>query len=228
MPATQNVTKEQMTEMFDLQQDLIIKFFNNQVEKLEKKLEVLNEENNNLRAEVIELKSEVNGMKTTVEFVSAKYDEVINNVKPADSGDNTMIRKLKSENEEMLAKVTELEDRSRRNNLRFDGISEVDDESWEESERRVKLFISNKLNIDTDKLNIERCHRVGPKREGRNRTIICKFLNYKNRDEILNKYVKEKLWLQSFYVNEDFCAKTVEVRKRLFAEVKQQREQGKK
>ena len=30
------------------------------------------------------------------------------------------------------------------------------------------------------------------------------------------------------YVNEDFCAKTVELRKSLFAEVKKQREQGKK
>ena len=112
--------------------------------------------------------------------------------------------------------------------MRFDGITEVENEDWEECERKVKDFISNKLNLETDSMVIERCHRVGPKSEGRNRTIVCKFLNYKHRENVLNKYIKQKLWLQSFYVNEDYCAKTVAVRKNLFAEVKKQRQEGKK
>ena len=40
-------------------------------------------------------------------------------------------------------KLADLEERSRRNNLRFDGIQEGTNETWEESESVVTLFEGN-------------------------------------------------------------------------------------
>ena len=38
----------------------------------------------------------------------------------------------------------------------------------------------------------ERAHRIGKKEEGKRRTIIAKFLNYKQREKVLNKYKELK------------------------------------
>ena len=56
-------------------------------------------------------------------------------------------------------KLVEMEDRSRRNNLRFDGLVENPKETWEECERKVQEVISNHLEIEHD-VEIERCHRM--------------------------------------------------------------------
>ena len=50
------------------------------------------------------------------------------------------------------------EDRSRRNNFRFDGIPETENE-WEETETKLRNFLYDELDI-TEELYIERAHRV--------------------------------------------------------------------
>ena len=44
-------------------------------------------------------------------------------------------------------KIVELEDRSRRNNLRIDGITEKENETWDECEQEVQSLIKDKLGI---------------------------------------------------------------------------------
>ena len=44
-------------------------------------------------------------------------------------------------------KIVELEDRSRRNNLCIDGISEKENETWDECEQEVQSLIKGKLGI---------------------------------------------------------------------------------
>ena len=64
----------------------------------------------------------------------------------------------------MKEQIAELEDRHRRNNLRFMGIKEksrVESETWEKSETTVKVFLREKLGLETDKITIERVHRIG-------------------------------------------------------------------
>ena len=43
--------------------------------------------------------------------------------------------------------LVELEDRSRRNNLRIDGITEKENETWDECEQEVQSLIKDKLGI---------------------------------------------------------------------------------
>ena len=81
-------------------------------------------------------------------------------------------------------KVVELEDRSRRNNLRIDGITEKENETWDECEQEVQSLIKDKLGI-AEKIVIERAHRIKKKgnseNSGKPRTIVCRFRNFKVR-----------------------------------------------
>ena len=57
---------------------------------------------------------------------------------------------------EIENKLVDLEDRSRRNNLRINGIKEGKNETWEECEERVNCFLEEKLDMDTSEIWIER------------------------------------------------------------------------
>ena len=46
------------------------------------------------------------------------------------------------------AKLVDLEDRSKRYNLRFKGIMEHENESWEDCENKIYDLVGNKLKID--------------------------------------------------------------------------------
>ena len=67
------------------------------------------------------------------------------------------------------------------------GIKEtsgVESETWEESEAKVKVYLQEKLGLETDKITIEKIYRIGKKQEGKRRTIITNFLNYKQHEKV--------------------------------------------
>ena len=59
----------------------------------------------------------------------------------------------------VLDKLTELEDRSRRNNLHLDGINGEKDETWGMCETKIKNIFQDKLEIHED-IIIERADRT--------------------------------------------------------------------
>ena len=59
-----------------------------------------------------------------------------------------------------MEKLTELEDRSWRDNIRIDSIPQTSSESWESCEEEVIKIIKSKLDI-TDDIEINLCHRMG-------------------------------------------------------------------
>ena len=103
----------------------------------------------------------------------------------------------------------------------------VESETWEEIETKVKVFLQEKLGLETGEITIERAHMIGKKEEGKRRTIIAKFLNYKQRENVLNKYKELKLWENQIYINEDLSEYTVEKRRILFKRAKEMPERGK-
>ena len=57
-------------------------------------------------------------------------------------------------------KMKYLENHSRRNNIRIDGIPEEPDETWEDTESKAKAALESKLNLSF-KVEFERAHRTG-------------------------------------------------------------------
>jgi len=53
-------------------------------------------------------------------------------------------------------KLRRLEDRGRRNNLRIDGIQENENETWDQTERKLQDMVKSRLGLDY--VEIERAH----------------------------------------------------------------------
>ena len=107
-----------------------------------------------------------------------------------------------------------MEDRSRRNNLRFDGLAESQGESWEQPTDKIYHFMEAELDINCSNIIIERAHLTGRHRVGKPRAVVAKFLNYNDRSEILRNC--KKLKGTKFCVYEDFSKDTVNIIKEIF------------
>ena len=121
-----------------------------------------------------------------------------------------------------------IENHSRRNNIKVFGIPEKNEkkgpELWEECEEVVKSEIESKLNMECgDNVIIERAHLVGKRHapirhlpdrttvKVRPRPIIAKFLSWKDKEKIVKAARKIKPKQVQFL--EDFSQRTLDKRK---------------
>ena len=79
---------------------------------------------------------------------------------------------------------------------------------------------------------IERAHRIGKiqRNDGarnRKRTIVVKFLNFKEKSRILHTYREKKLWKEKIFINEAFAEETASICKGLLQKAKDLRSQNK-
>lgn len=174
------------------------------------------------------ISQDVSDLKQSLEFTQ---DEVKNEIDSINTKVKNLEKNVKVIEEDLLdpedvsSKLIELEDRSRRNHLRIDGIEEVPNETWEECEESVQEMIREKLGIN-ENIEIDRCHRMQKqKNQNRLRTIICRITKYKDKQKVLRnaKYLKGS----GIYVYEDFCKDTMELRKTLWNQVLEYRRQNK-
>ena len=200
--------------------------FNSTVEGLDKKIDILKEENSKIKKELTDLRESVQYHSDNVDEVNKKLEDIDKRIEgiKLDEITEDFVTKIKK-------KLADLEDCSRRNNLLFDGFQEETNETWEETESLITDFVKEKLGIEEDIL-IERAHRTGKiqRNDGtrnRKRTIVVKFLNFKDKSRILHTYREKKLWKEKVFVNEDFSEETASIRKGLLQKAKDLRSQNK-
>ena len=193
--------------------------FNSTIDRMDKEIDVLKEENSKVKKKLTDLRE-------SVQYHSDNFDEV--NKELVDIESRVEEIKLDEITEDFVSKtkkkLADLEDRSRRNNLRFDGFQEERNKTWEESESIITDFVKEKLGIEEDIL-IERAHCTGKiqRNDGtrnRKRTIVVKFLNFKDKSRILHTYREKKLWKEKIFINEDFPEETASIRKGLLQKAK--------
>ena len=87
------------------------------------------------------------------------------------------IKLIEQKHQQLEEEISELEDRFRWNNLRFNGFTEKTEgaETWEENENLIRKFIEKNLEMESKDITIERAHRTGSKINGKKRAIIVKF-----------------------------------------------------
>nr|XP_047127717.1 uncharacterized protein LOC124808589 [Hydra vulgaris] len=117
---------------------------------------------------------------------------------------------------ENFSKLREIDDRSRRKNLRVEGVKEDDNESWLESEIKVKKIFDEYLGIKDV---------AGKEDIKKHRTIVVKLLDFKDEEAILRN--SSKLKGKNIFINEDFCAETNRLRKDLREKMKIEGQSGK-
>lgn len=123
------------------------------------------------------------------------------------------IEKLKSENVLLKSRLSDLEDRSRRDNLVFHGITDAKSETWTQTEAKLLTLINEDLGLQISSEAIERSHRIGSYVEGKTRPIIAKFASFKARDLVYQ--ARRNVSSKSVAVTEDFSASTRLARKKL-------------
>ena len=58
------------------------------------------------------------------------------------------------------------------------------------------------------------------------RTIVARFLNFEDKQEVLSEYKARKLWTKGIFINKDFSEDAMEKRKSLFQRDKELLEEG--
>ena len=99
--------------------------------------------------------------------LSNKIDEISSSINELKM-ENELLReeniKMKEKLDRLYSKVDNLEGHSRRNNLKFSGISGQINEPWDEIEKKIRDFIETELDRpDLEHVDIERVHRVKSK-----------------------------------------------------------------
>lgn len=126
---------------------------------------------------------------------------------------------------QMSKKICDLENRSRRNNIVVDGLKESAREDNATLERKiVKDVIRDTLGIEVRSL--ERIHRVGSKKDNRERPVILRFYDFTEKLTILRNAFKLKD--SSISISEDFSAEVRERRRKLWQSAKENRVNGEK
>ena len=125
--------------------------------------------------QIKELKKEMTDLKSSIDHTDADLNDLSDRVDEVDP-------------EYVANKLIDLEDRSRRNNLRIDGISESRNKTWEECEEEIQKVFNEKLGVKN--VQIERAHRSKRSKSNNNsekpRAIVCKLFNYKQKEEIIS------------------------------------------
>ena len=98
-----------------------------------------------------------------------------------------------------------LENQSRRNNVRIDGITEEDNKTWETTEAKVRQVLKDELNLASAP-DVERAHCVGKSSRrpasaqssaNRPQTIFCRLCDWKERETILKSARRIKRRVES-------------------------------
>ena len=158
---------------------------------------------------------DVASIRTSFEFTQGQVDELIKN--------ELNLKGIKSNIEHLEDKIDDLENRSRRNNLYFEGIEESTNETWQDTENKVKYLISSHMPEVGGDIVIERAHHVGRRSsaESKPRKIVACFLNYKDCESVLK--VKKKLRGTNVFVNEDYSDRVIKKHMDLMRDLKEAR-----
>ena len=133
-----------------------------------------------------------------------KYDEAITKIKSLEDTVECLQDKLKEEQNKtslLIAKNNDLEQYSRRHNIRVFGISDSGRETAEKSEKLVTDLIKNKLSLNITPNQVQVAHRAGKFQPGGTRSIIMQFVSRKDKQQVMS--VRKKLKGSGISIAED-------------------------
>ena len=172
--------KEIFKEMFQEQQEALLNIISSNAAQLRQSIDKLTIEIDDNNDRLNSIVKDTEDLKLSVQTYQDVFDDKIKEIEDSiekikEKHKNEIIQ-LEKEDEDSKDKLRMLGDRSRRDNLRFGGIEEWEDESWADTEENLKLKIKETLGIEN--IEFERAHRVGDKNQSSCRTIVAKLSKY--------------------------------------------------
>ena len=198
-----------------------------------------------VKNEVKEVRSLVTDLKESLLFTQKDVDDTKFKIESLNMKLNKVEDDL-NENytdiEQLYDNLENLENHSRRNNVKIFGIPEKPEkdgpELWEHCESAVRQEIESKLKIKGRNMAIERAHRVGrrhaptrhllngTKVKSRPRPIVVKFLLWKDKEKVIKaaRTIKPK----EVQFLEDFSQRTLDRRREIIPKLIEARKNGKR
>ena len=213
---------------------VIRNIFQEEFEKQEKNIgnlvsvnfKIIMEEIKESQDKIKNLGKEICDLRSSLEFTDNVLEEKVKKVEEQCKNMETELQEFYNNQidpEYVYNKLVDLEDRSRRWNLRIDGVTEKKGETWEQCEEEIQNIFKEKLGLEN--INIDRAHcSKGKTSSNKPRTIVCKLLSYKQKKEVLKN--AKKLKGSNIFINEDFYFETMQRRKEPWEEVKRLRREG--
>jgi hypothetical protein len=133
------------------------------------------------------------------------------------------LQTMRSDLNDIKERHLDLQSRSMRDNLIFDGIPGTHEE---DPEVIIKDFIRKEMEI-TDNMEFHRVHRMGRKNGHKHRPIIAKFVLHKDKERV-RRAAPGTLRGKPYGVNEQFPKEINERRKQLYPQYKAAKRQGKR
>lgn len=177
--------------------------------------------------------STVNDIKKSQELIESKITDIDKRLTAAESKSSSsdllqqdlsllrqMTDSLIDENSRLRASQAELEDRSRRDNLLFYGLTDAHSETWAQTEEKLLNAVSTSLNFSISSESIERAHRLGVFSDNKCRPVMVKFLSFKLKQQIL--FSSAELKPSGITFSEDYSVPTRQARRKLIEFAKTQ------
>lgn len=172
-------------------QEIKVEFLNsvyNRLEILEGRLFERDEENDRLKKSIDTLTETIDNQKQLIQ------QQKVENKKLQDE--------IGATNTEIEDKLNDLEQYSRKNNIRVSGIPELGSEAAEVTTEKIIETLNDKIpDLHLLKDHIDVAHRIGGKRKGSQRQIIVKLSSRMKRDEILKN--RKMFKGTQIFINED-------------------------
>lgn len=182
---------------------------------VEEMLESLILGQNKITSEIAALRAQQDDMQKLMSEWALRFAEMEKRAARVDNLEKTIVS--------LQAKITDLEDRSRRANLVVFGVNEDPAETEPDLKRKVLTEIfGEKLNVHCR--SVGRIHRIG--KPGTQRPVIIFFQDFNEKEQVLmnaNKLKGTKVSIQN-----DYSKETLRKRKLLWDSAKNEKLQGKK
>ena len=123
-PKTENYTFSQVKELLQIHENMLLNVLNSTIDRLDKKIVILKEENSKIKKGLTDLRESVQYHSDNVDEINKKLEDIDSRVEEIKLDEITEDFFHKSKKE-----LVDLEDRSLRNNLRFDGFQEETNET---------------------------------------------------------------------------------------------------
>ena len=206
-----------LREMLQMQERMFKSFFDSIVTNVNTRLDSLTHSVAELKARIASSEKETGVLENSLEFSLKDIDDLKPSLLKLQELDSA-IEEIQDDLDHQEEQMEYLENQSRRNNVRVDGIPEEDNETREETEAKVKQVLKDELNLPSAP-DIERAHRVGKSSRrpasaqnsaSRPRTIVCRLRDWKERETILK--CARRIKPDNIFVKEDLSPATLEKR----------------
>uniref|UniRef100_A0A2A4J436 Endonuclease-reverse transcriptase n=1 Tax=Heliothis virescens TaxID=7102 RepID=A0A2A4J436_HELVI len=130
-------------------------------------------------------------------------------------------KNLKKEIEVLNQKINTLEDMNKKNNIIIHGLKETDT-NYSQLYNNIKQLLQ-KIDVNIENFDINRMYRIGKKTPEKVRPVLISFTTYNKKIELLRN---KKKMTENTYITEDYSKETLQKRKELLPQLKEEREKG--